>query len=79
MPKLVISVDGVVIKQAQLLKERTTLGRRPYNDIVLDHLAISGEHAVILMQNGEVLLQDCNHYPAKSAPAPEIAASSCRL
>ena len=59
MPKLVISVDGVVIKQAQLLKERTTLGRRPYNDIVLDHLAISGEHAVILMQNGEVLLQDC--------------------
>ncbi len=58
MPKLVISVDGVVVKQAQLTKDRTTLGRRPYNDIVIDHLAISGEHAVILMHDGEVVLQD---------------------
>ena len=60
MPKLVISVDGVVVKEAQLTKDRTTLGRRPYNDIVIDHLAVSGEHAVILMQNGDVILQDCH-------------------
>lgn len=77
MPKLVISVDGVVIKQAQLLKERTTLGRRPYNDIVLDHLAISGEHAVILMQNGEVLLQDCKSTNGTYVNGSRI--KSCKL
>ena len=47
MPKMIISIDGVVIKEVQLTKDRTTVGRRPYNDIVIDNLAVSGEHAVI--------------------------------
>ena len=33
MAKIVVSIDGVVVKEVQLTKERTTLGRRPYNDI----------------------------------------------
>ncbi|MEN9539086.1 MAG: hypothetical protein RLZZ126_1321, partial [Pseudomonadota bacterium] len=49
MPKLIVSIDGVVIKEVQLTKDRTTLGRRPYNDIVIDNLAVSGEHAVLQM------------------------------
>ena len=51
MPKMIVSIDGVVIKEVELTKERTTLGRRPYNDIVIDNLAISGEHAVIHMED----------------------------
>ncbi len=47
MPKVIVSIDGVVIKEVQLSQERTTLGRRPYNDIVIDNLAVSGEHAVL--------------------------------
>lgn len=47
MPKLVVSLDGVV-KEVQLTKDKTTLGRRPYNDIVIDNLAVSGEHASAL-------------------------------
>ena len=47
MPKMIVSIDGVVIKEVQLTKERTSLGRRPYNDIVIDNLAVSGEHAVV--------------------------------
>ena len=47
MPKMIVSIDGVVIKEADLSQERTTLGRRPYNDIVIDNLAVSGEHAVV--------------------------------
>ena len=58
MPKLIISSDGVVIKEVQLTKERTTLGRRPYNDIVIDNLALSGEHAVLKMNGSEVYLED---------------------
>ena len=49
MPKMIVSIDGVVIKEVQLTKERTTLGRRPYNDIVIDNLAVSGEHAAMLL------------------------------
>ncbi|HSH90903.1 MAG TPA: FHA domain-containing protein, partial [Ramlibacter sp.] len=41
-------------------KDRTTLGRRPYNDIVIDNLAVSGEHAVLQMTGNEVYLEDLN-------------------
>jgi pSer/pThr/pTyr-binding forkhead associated (FHA) protein len=60
MPKMIVSIDGVVIKEVQLTKDRTTLGRRPYNDIVIDNLAVSGEHAVIQMAGSEVFLEDLN-------------------
>ena len=58
MPKMIVSIDGVVIKEVQLTKERTTLGRRPYNDIVIDNLAVSGEHAAIHMVPDGVEIED---------------------
>lgn len=60
MPKVIVSIDGVVIKEVTLAKDRTTLGRRPYNDIVIDNLAISGEHAVLHMIGADVYLEDLN-------------------
>ena len=58
MPKLIASIDGVVVKEVQLTKDRTTMGRRPYNDVVLDNLAVSGEHAAIQMKSGVATLED---------------------
>ncbi len=60
MPKMIVSIDGVVIKEVQLTKDRTSLGRRPYNDIVIDNLAVSGEHAVLQMTGSEVHVEDLN-------------------
>ena len=60
MPKMIVSIDGVVIKEVQLTKDRTTLGRRPYNDVVIDNLAISGEHAVFQMNGSDVFIEDLN-------------------
>ena len=60
MGKLVVSLDNVVIKEFQITKERTTLGRRPYNDIVIDNLAVSGEHAVLQMVGQDVFIEDLN-------------------
>ena len=60
MPKMIVSIDGVVIKEVQLTKDRTTLGRRPYNDVVIDNLAISGEHAVFQMAGNDVFIEDLN-------------------
>jgi pSer/pThr/pTyr-binding forkhead associated (FHA) protein len=55
---MIVSIDSVVIKEVKLTKERTTLGRRPYNDIVIDNLAVSGEHAVIHMTDDGVEIED---------------------
>jgi len=60
MGKLVVSLDGVVIKEVQITKDKTTLGRRPYNDIVIDNLAVSGEHAVLQMAGQDVFIEDLN-------------------
>jgi len=60
MGKLVVSLDGVVIKEVQVTKDKTTLGRRPYNDIVIDNLAVSGEHAVMQMVGADVFIEDLN-------------------
>jgi pSer/pThr/pTyr-binding forkhead associated (FHA) protein len=60
MPKMIVSIDGVVIKEVQLTKDRTTLGRRPYNDIVIDNLAVSGEHAILQMSGADVHIEDLN-------------------
>lgn len=58
MPRMIVSIDGVVIKEVQLTKDRTTLGRRPYNDIVIDNLAVSGEHAIFHMVGHDVEIED---------------------
>lgn len=60
MPKLVVAIDEVVLKEVLLVKGRTTLGRRPYNDIVIDNLAVSGEHAAFHLIGAEVYLEDLN-------------------
>lgn len=58
MPRMVVSIDGVVIKEVPLTQERTTAGRRPYNDVVIDNLAVSGEHAVFVMTGDDVQVYD---------------------
>ncbi|MCA0177706.1 MAG: FHA domain-containing protein [Proteobacteria bacterium] len=58
MGKLVVSLDNVVLKEVTLTQDRTTVGRRPYNDIVIDNLAVSGEHAVLLAVGAQVFVED---------------------
>ena len=60
MAKLILSMDGLVLKELPLLKERTTIGRKPHNDIQIDNLAISGEHAVIVTILNDSFLEDMN-------------------
>jgi hypothetical protein len=56
--KLILSMDGVVLKEYLLNKERTTIGRKPHNDIVIDNLAISSEHAAIITILNDSFLED---------------------
>ena len=60
MAKIFVTLDDNLIKVIPLLKERMTLGRRPYNDIVVDNLAVSGEHAALQAIGYEYYIEDLN-------------------
>lgn len=60
MAKLILSIEGMVLKEIPLTKERTTIGRKPNNDIQIDNLAISGEHAVVISILNDAFLEDLN-------------------
>lgn len=59
MPQLIAKIEGVEVKHVFLNKDRTTLGRRTTNDIVLDNLAVSGNHCVFELRGlAEVTVED---------------------
>lgn len=58
MAKLILSMETTVLKDIPLNKERTTIGRKPHNDIQIDNLAISGEHAVVITILNDSFLED---------------------
>lgn len=58
MPKITVMMDGAVLDEVTLTKERTTIGRRPYNDVVIENLTVSGEHAVLTMVGNQVTIED---------------------
>lgn len=62
MPRLIVSIDGVVLHDVVLRQVRTTLGRHPANDLVLGDRAVSAEHAVFIFDQkaGVVVVEDLN-------------------
>lgn len=47
MPKLILKFQGVFIKEYNLDKPSMTIGRKEGNDIIIDHMSVSGHHAKI--------------------------------
>ena len=60
MAKISVTLEGAVLQEIAINKPRVTIGRRPSNDVVLNHLAISGSHAVIETQMNDFYLEDLN-------------------
>jgi len=58
MPSLAIMLDGVTVKEVELANPRTTIGRRSTNDVVIDHLAVSGNHAVLHLKGQAAEIED---------------------
>ena len=58
--KLILSMEGTVLKEYPLTKERTTIGRKPHNDIVIDNLAVSSEHAAVITILNDSFFEDLN-------------------
>lgn len=58
MAKLVSFLDGKHAKDYDLNKERVSIGRKPHNDIQLDHPTVSGEHALVITVRHDSFLED---------------------
>jgi len=58
MAKLLLCLDGAVVKEFRLNRDRFSIGRRPNNDIQIDNLAVSGLHAVLQTVGGDVFVED---------------------
>ncbi|HMW19141.1 MAG TPA: FHA domain-containing protein [Accumulibacter sp.] len=60
MAKLILSMDGLVLKEIPLNKERMSIGRKAHNDIQIENMAISGEHAAVVTILNDSFLEDLN-------------------
>jgi len=58
MAKLIFSLDGAFLGEYPLDKDRLTIGRRPTNDIPIDNLAVSGQHAEVVTIGNDSFLED---------------------
>jgi hypothetical protein len=58
MAKLQITLDGIQVGEVPVDKERITIGRRADNDIQLDHIAVSGQHAAVVTILNDSFLED---------------------
>lgn len=56
--RMILSLNGMVLKEYPVDKERITIGRKPHNDIAIDNLAVSGEHAVVETLSNDSFLED---------------------
>jgi hypothetical protein len=56
--KIIVSLDDQVLREVTISSERITIGRRAYNDIVIDDIAVSGEHAAIVTRHNDSMLED---------------------
>ncbi len=56
--KLILSLNNSILGEYPLEKERIVLGRRPENDIQVDNLAVSGQHAAIITILSDSFLED---------------------
>jgi pSer/pThr/pTyr-binding forkhead associated (FHA) protein len=60
MARLILTLDGSVLAEYNMNKERYTIGRLPDNDIRIDNPAVSGHHSLIINILNDSFLEDLN-------------------
>src|SRR5688572_22369800 len=60
MARLILSLDGQVLAEYNMTKERYTVGRLPDNDVRIDNAAVSGHHGLIINILNDSFLEDLN-------------------
>jgi len=60
MLKILLKFKNSEIKTIETDKAEITIGRNPTNDIHIDNLGVSKQHAKIIRQDGAYLIEDLN-------------------
>lgn len=60
MPKIILKFESAVIKEVPMTSSVMTIGRKPDNDLVIDHPAVSGHHCKIVLQGDTYFVEDLN-------------------
>jgi len=60
MARLILSLDGSVLAEFNMNRERYTIGRLQDNDIRIDNPAVSGHHSLIINILNDSFLEDLN-------------------
>lgn len=58
MGKFIIALNGNPQGEFSIDKDRITIGRKDENDLAIDNLAISGQHALVLSVMDDVYIED---------------------
>jgi len=57
-PKVILKFNESILKEIKITQPEFTIGRRPDNDLVIDHAAVSGRHARIVQVQSVFFLED---------------------
>jgi len=60
MARLLLSLEGQVLAEYNMMKERYTVGRLPDNDVRIDNPTVSGHHSLIINILNDSFLEDLN-------------------
>lgn len=60
MARLILSLDGQVLAEYNMMKERYTIGRLQGNDVRIDNPTVSGHHSLIINILNDSFLEDLN-------------------
>ncbi|VAX12596.1 hypothetical protein MNBD_GAMMA24-1037 [hydrothermal vent metagenome] len=58
MSKLILTLDGAVIREYPIEKDSLSIGRKHGNDIQLNDLTVSGRHALIISMGEHIYVDD---------------------
>lgn len=75
--KLIVTLDGAVLREHLLEKEAVSVGRKHGNDIQVNDMTVSGRHALITTVNGESMAEDLGSTNGTLINGKEI--SKCTL
>ncbi|HAH32332.1 MAG TPA: hypothetical protein DCL44_08465 [Elusimicrobia bacterium] len=78
MPKLLLKFETAVIKEIKLDKPVFTIGRKPDNDIPLDHSTVSGHHCKIYSAGGSWFVEDLNSTNGTSVNGKRVLKAGLR-
>ena len=60
MATLKLTFNGELVQEVPLDKETITIGRKADNDIHIDNLSVSGQHARVITILNDSFIEDCN-------------------